>query len=348
MKKIDLRSDTLTRPTPTMWAAMCRAEVGDDVYQEDPTVNRLERISAEMLGKEAALFVSSGTMGNLIPLILHCQRGDEAIVGKNSHIFVDEVAGAAALAGVQLNTLANQPDGTLRLEEIRAAIRAVDIHCPKTSLVAIENTHAERGGVPLTLEYTRQVGALAKERGLKMHLDGARIFNAAVALGVSAKDLAAPADSVTFCLSKGLCAPAGSMLCGSADFIARARKVRKQLGGGMRQIGILAAAGIVALEENIERLAEDHLRMRQLAAGLAAIPGLRIDSEYPPSTNMLFVSLEDEVPIDAETLYVRLAEKDVLCMVYGARQVRLVTHYWINDEDVDAAVRAFREVLAAV
>jgi threonine aldolase len=342
---IDLRSDTVTHPTPSMWEAISHAEVGDDVYHEDPTVNRLERMAADRVGKEAALFVSSGTMGNLIPLMGHCRRGDEAIVGKHSHTFIDEVGGAAGIAGVQLNTLPNQPDGTLLLDEIAAAIRPGDVHCPHTSMIALENTHAECGGVPLTAEYTHQVGELAHANGLKLHIDGARLFNAAVALGITARDLVQPADTVTFCLSKGLCAPAGSMLCGTEEFIQRARKIRKQLGGGMRQVGILAAAGIVALQENIERLAEDHRRMKLLAAGLDEIEELKVDFKLPPDTNILFLSLDEGIPMDSQELFLCLKAEGLLCMPYGGKRIRLVTHYWINDEDIDRAVDIFHRVL---
>jgi threonine aldolase len=343
---IDLRSDTVTHPTPSMWEAISHAEVGDDVYLEDPTVNHLEQMAADLMGKQAALFVTSGTMGNLIAILAHCSRGDEAIVGKRSHIFIDEVGGAAGIAGVQLNTLPNQPDGTLLLEDIIAATRSRDdIHLPHTSMIALENTHAECGGVTLTAEYTQRVGELARSNDLKLHIDGARLFNAAAALEVPARELAQPADSVTFCLSKGLCAPVGSMLCGSREFIQRARKIRKQLGGGMRQVGILAAAGIVALEENIDRLAEDHRRMKALAGGLKGVEGLKVDFKFPPDTNILFLSLGDDISIDAEELYLRLKTEGLLCMPYGGKRFRLVTHYWITDDDIEHAISIFQRVL---
>jgi threonine aldolase len=245
---IDLRSDTVTHPTPAMREAMARAEVGDDVFGDDPTVNRLQEMAAERMGKEAGLFVPSGTMGNLAAVLSHCGRGDEVILGSKSHTFLYEAGGVSALGGVHSHQASNQPDGTLDLGEVRGAIRSEDDHFPVTRLICLENTHNRCGGVALTVEYTRAAGELAHEHGLALHLDGARIFNAAVALGVEAGDLAAPADSITFCLSKALSAPVGSVLCGSKDFIARARRARKQLGGGMRQAGVLAAAGIVALE----------------------------------------------------------------------------------------------------
>ena len=288
---IDLRSDTVTVPTPAMREAMSHAEVGDDVYGEDPSINLLQKLAAEKMGKEAGLFVPSGTMGNLIAVLTHCDRGDEAIMGNLGHTFLFEGGGVAALGGVMPHTLPNQPDGTLLLEDIRSAIRGDDPHFPVSKLVILENTHNRCGGVPLSVEYTRKVADLAHSQGLKLHVDGARIFNAAVALGVPVIQLVEQANSVTFCLSKALCAPVGSVLCGSAEFIYRARRIRKQLGGGMRQAGILAAAGIVALQTMVDRLAEDHARARRLADGLKAIPGLIIEPAQPPS-NMVFAQLE--------------------------------------------------------
>ena len=344
---IDLRSDTVTHPTPAMREAMARAEVGDDVYREDPTVNHLEAMAAELLGKESALFVPSGTMGNLIGVLGHCQRGDEVIMGHLGHTFLFEGGGVSALGGVFVHTLPNQPDGTLRLDDILAAIRPPDVHHPITRLVVLENTHNRCGGVPLSVAYTRQVGDAIHARGLALHLDGARIFNAAVALGVTAKALAEPADTVTFCLSKGLCAPVGSVLCGSREFIERARRIRKQLGGGMRQAGILAAAGIVALETMIDRLAEDHRRARMLAEGLVRLPGISLPMGMP-ATNMVFISLDESLPIDAPAFAARLANYGVRVGVVGVRQLRLVTHYWIGDAEVAQTLEAFRAVLSAL
>ena len=273
MNFVDLRSDTVTTPTPAMREAMYSAEVGDDVYGEDPTVNRLQALAAEKTGKEAGLFVTSGTMGNLAAVLAHCDRGDEVILGNLAHTFLFEAGGISALGGVHSHQIPNQPDGTLALDDILAAIRPDDAHFPVTRLICLENTHNRCGGVSLSVEYTRQVGELAHEHGLQVHLDGARLFNAAVAQGVSAAELAGPVDSVTFCLSKGLSAPVGSVLCGSGEFIHRAHRIRKQLGGGMRQAGVLAAAGIVALETMVDRLAEDHARARTLASRLQALPG---------------------------------------------------------------------------
>ncbi|MBN1145900.1 MAG: low-specificity L-threonine aldolase [Anaerolineales bacterium] len=345
MKTIDLRSDTVTLPTPAMRQAMAQAEVGDDVYGEDPTINRLQQMSASMLGKEAGLFVPSGTMGNLVAILAHCNRGDEVILGNKAHTFLYEAGGISALGGVHSCQIPNQPDGTLTLEDIRAAIRPDDAHHPITRLAALENTHNRCGGVSLSAAYTRSVGELARQRGLILHIDGARIFNAAIDQGVSARELAEPADSLTFCLSKALCAPVGSVLCGTAEFIHRALRIRKQLGGGMRQAGVLAAAGIVALESMVDRLAEDHARARRLAQGLAQIPGLALDPGAP-QTNMVFLSLAEETaPLTARQVVQRLAERGVLVGAVGERRFRLVTHYWIDDQDIDNALAAFAQVL---
>lgn len=343
MKTIDLRSDTVTKPTPAMREAMAQAEVGDDVYGEDPTINRLEAMSAELLGKEAGLFVSSGTMGNLAAVMSHCQRGDEVILGNKSHTFYFEAGGMSVIAACQPYTIPNQTDGTLRLDDIRGAIRTEDDHFPVSRLIVLENTHNRCGGVSLSVDYTQSVAEIAKEHNLKVHIDGARIFNAAIARGVEAADLVAPADSVTFCLSKGLSAPVGSVLCGSKDFIYLAKRARKQLGGGMRQAGVLAAAGIVALEQIRPRLAEDHQRAAELGGGLAAIPGVSVDPVY---TNMVYVHLDAELPIDAETTVARLKEQGVLIGAVGPRSFRLVTHCWIGDEDVEQAVETFRSVVS--
>jgi threonine aldolase len=289
---VDLRSDTVTKPTLEMREAMARADVGDDVFGDDPTVNHLQEIAAARLGKQAALFVPSGTMGNLAAVLSHCARGDEVILGDLCHTSLYEAGGVAALGGVHPRTLANQPDGTLLLDAIEASIRTVDDHFPRSRLICLENTHNRCGGVALTAEYTRRVGDIAREHALGLHLDGARLFNAAAATGSSAAELAQAADSVTFCLSKALCAPVGSVLCGSAEFIRQARRVRKQLGGGMRQAGVIAAAGIVALEKMTDRLGEDHARARRLGEALRTIPGIVLESN-PPPTNMVYVSLAD-------------------------------------------------------
>ena len=345
MTFIDLRSDTVTQPTPAMREAMAQAPVGDDVYGEDPSLNRLQEMAAARLGKEAALFVPSGTMGNLAGILAHCTRGDEVILGNKAHTFLFEAGGISALGGVHSCQIPNQEDGTLDLDDIRNAIRPDDAHQPVTRLVTLENTHNRCGGVALNAEYTRAVGQLAHDHNLRLHLDGARLFNAAAGLGVDAKELVEPVDSVTFCLSKGLCAPVGSILCGSRDYIQKAHRLRKQLGGGMRQAGILAAAGIVALETMVERLPEDHKRAQSLAQGLAQIPGLVLDPGTP-YTNMVFLSLAEDAQIGtASQVAQRLADQSILVGVVGERRFRLVTHYWINDEAVDCAISAFRAVL---
>lgn len=345
MENIDLRSDTVTQPTPAMRAAMASAEVGDDVYGEDATVNRLQEAAAALMGKEAGLFVPSGTMGNLAAVLAHCGRGDEAIMGDKGHTFLFEAGGISALGGVFPHTLPNQPDGTLKLEDIRVAIRPDNVHHPVSRLVILENTQNRCGGVPLTVEYTRQVGALAHEKGLSLHLDGARIFNAAAALGVEARMLTEAVDSVTFCLSKGLCAPVGSVLCGSQGFIKEARRIRKQLGGGMRQAGILAAAGLIALEQMVPRIGEDHRRAKDLAEGLRQIPGIML-SPAMPASNMIFLHITDEIPASASDLAGKLAGMGIKVGVVGQRNFRLVTHYWIDDQAVETTINAFKSVVS--
>lgn len=341
MSIVDLRSDTLTQPTPAMRQAMAEADVGDDVYGEDPTVNRLQEISAAKMGKEAGLFVASGTMGNLVAILAHCDRGDEVILGNLAHSFLHEAGGISAIGSVHSCQIPNRPDGTLKLDDIQAAIRPDDAHFPITRLIVLENTHNRCGGVPLSVEYTHAVAKIAQEQNIRLHLDGARIFNAAAALGVDAKDLVDRADSVTFCLSKGLCAPVGSVICGSRPFITRAHRIRKQLGGGMRQAGILAAAGIVALESMVDRLTEDHARASRLARSLEKIPGITLDPGTP-YTNMLYLSLdEDFVSLTGTQVAELLDEMDIKVGVVSERRFRLVTHYWIDDADVERTVDAF-------
>jgi threonine aldolase len=345
---IDLRSDTVTWPTPEMREAMANAEVGDDVHGEDPTVNRLEKLAAERLGKEAALFVTSGTQGNLIAILEHCGRGDEMIIGQKAHPFINEVGGAAALGGIHPYPITVQRDGTLALDDIRAAFRdPQDVHYPSTRLVCLENTNGSVGGIPLTADYTRSVRALCDEFGLKLHIDGARIWNAAAALGCDVKELAEPAHTITFCLSKGLCAPAGSLLCGPRKIIDRARRTRKMLGGGMRQVGVLAAAGLIAIEHMTMRLGEDHAHARQLAEGLCTIPGIGLDMAQV-QTNMVFFWLDESLPFDAQGLYERLdTGYNVKLDVTGPRSFRAVTHYWITPERIETALHAVRETLEA-
>ena len=342
MNIIDLRSDTVTQPTPEMREAMYRAELGDDVYGEDPTVNRLERMAAERMGKEAALFVVSGTMGNLVALLTHCRRGDEVILGDRSHTFLFEQGGMASLGGIIPHTIPNQPDGTMRLEDLEGAIRGDDVHFPRTRLICLENTHNVCNGTPLSVEYTAQVARLANDHGLQIHVDGARIFNAAAALGVDVRELVQDVDSVQFCLSKGLCAPVGSLVCGSAEFIAEARRARKVVGGGMRQAGVLAAAGIVALEQIADRMGEDHARAKRLEEGLAGIPGLDVG---PAVSNILYFGLTEQVSKTPEEVVAGLAERGVRMLGRVGGRFRAVTHHWISDEDVERTIQAMREVI---
>jgi threonine aldolase len=344
MKIIDLRSDTLTRPTPSMLRAMAAAEVGDDVFGEDPTVNRLEEIAADRTGKEAAVFVTSGTMGNLVSQLAHCGRGEEAILGSLSHTFFFEQGGTAAVGGIHPRTIANQPDGTLSPAEIEAAIRSDNIHFPRTRLIMLENTHNLCGGYPLNTAYMRTIGDIARRYQLKIHVDGARIFNAAAALNESVASLVSEADSVSFCLSKGLAAPVGSVVCGRREFIAAARRARKLLGGGMRQAGVLAAAGIVALSEMVDRLADDHANARKLAEGLAAMRGLSIDPAQI-KTNIVYFG-ENGGGMTVEQLIKRLAEQGVRMLPVGSHHIRAVTHYHITAEDIDTVLAVFARILS--
>jgi threonine aldolase len=346
MDLIDLRSDTVTEPTPEMRRAMAEAEVGDDVLREDPTINRLQELGAAKLGKEAALFVPSGTMGNLVSVLAHCGRGDEVILGNACHTYLYEAGGIAALGGVHPFSLPNQPDGTMDLDTLRNSIRTENIHFPVTRLVMLENTHNRCGGVALTTEYTHAVGRIAHDSNIALHIDGARIFNAAAAIGTTAMDLAVPADSITFCLSKGLCAPVGSLICGNKVFIEKARRIRKQLGGGMRQAGILAAAGIVALDQMADRLTEDHIRARRLAESLAEIKGVVYEMGLP-QTNMIFLSFGDEIKISTEQILSRLKNDGILTSAVKTRQIRMVTHFWITDEDIERTIQAFHHALEA-
>jgi threonine aldolase len=344
MEIVDLRSDTVTKPTPEMREAMAKAEVGDDVYGDDPTVNRLQEMAAEITGKEAGLFVPSGTMGNLAAILTHCQRGDEVILGQKNHTFLFEAGGISALGGIHSYQLQNQPDGSLLLSDIEAAIRPNDIHDPITRLVCLENTHNRCGGTVQTPEYTRHISEFAHGRKLKVHLDGARIFNAAVALDVPARKLTESVDSVTFCLSKGLCAPVGSLLCGEMEFIQRAKRTRKMLGGGMRQAGILAAAGIVALQKMVSRLGEDHKRASDLAEGLSENTGIVLDAGSPV-TNMVFFSLAPKIKLSALEVEDMLKARGILVSATDQRRFRLVTHYWIDDPAINKTVAAFAEIL---
>lgn len=334
---IDLRSDTVTHPTPEMRVAMASAVVGDDVFGDDTTVIRLEEFAADLLGYEAGLFVASGTMGNLVALLTHCERSSEAIVGDKSHVFLHEVGGMAALGGIQASKIPNQPDGTLKLEDIEGAIREDDVHHPRTRLICLENTQNSCGGVPLTPSYMNSVTEIARAHGLKVHLDGARLANASVALGVPMKKLTRGADSTMICLSKGLCAPIGSVLCGSRSFIAEARRNRKQVGGGMRQVGVIAAAGLIALKDMVSRLEEDHENAKRLAEGLRTMPGIVLQNPEP-RTNMVYFQLGPDAKVSKQTLLEHLRNKGILA------DMRLVTHRWISSRDVDTVLAALRNV----
>ncbi|NLC15470.1 MAG: low-specificity L-threonine aldolase [Firmicutes bacterium] len=343
-KTIDLRSDTVTQPTPEMREAMARAEVGDDVYGEDPTINRLEALGAEMVGKDAAVFVPTGTMGNQVSIMARANRGDEIIVESNAHIFMYEAGGPAVLSGVQIRTVPGTR-GAMDPEDVKAAIREDDIHCPRTALICMENTHNRSGGCVLPLENMRAIYELAKAQGIAVHLDGARVFNAAAALGVDVKQITKFADSVQFCLSKGLCAPVGSLVAGPKDFIERARRARKVLGGGMRQAGILAAAGIVALEKMTKRLAEDHEKAKRLAQGLASVPGLDIDMSTV-QTNMVLVGTKG-AGMDASGFAALMERRGVLFNPSTKYKVRMVTHNDVGFDDIDEAIRRVKEALSA-
>lgn len=327
-----------------MREAMASAEVGDDVFGEDPTVNRLQEMAAERMGKEAALYVASGTMANLVCLLSHCERGDEVYLGDQSHIFIYEAGSSAAVGGLHPHPLHNNEDGTLNLEEIEAAIRPDDSHFPRSRLLCLENTHNRCWGSPLGLEYMEKIGDLAGRLNLKVHLDGARIFNAALAEGVEPRELAKGCDSVSFCLSKGLGAPVGSLICGSSKFIKRAHRMRKQLGGGMRQAGIIAAGGIYALENMVGRLAEDHAMALRLAQGIEGIRGLKTDVERV-RTNIVFFELVEE-RITADQLLERAAKKGVRFSIGYGGLMRMVTHYGLEMEDIDRAVEVFRGIMA--
>ncbi len=339
---IDLRSDTVTQPTPEMRQAMFEAEVGDDVYGEDPTVNRLQELAAEISGKEAALFVPTGTMANLASMLSHCGRGDEVILGNLAHPYLNEVGGLAALGGIHPFPIPNQPDGTLRLEDIQAAIRADDIHHPITRLIALENTQNRCSGAVLTSAYTSGVSALAHEHRLLLHIDGARIFNAAVALDETVAELARGADSLTICLSKGLCAPVGSLICGSHEFIARCLRNRKLMGGGMRQAGVLAAAGIIALTEMPHYLSEDHRRAATLASGLSAIQSLDV---APQQTNIVRFTLKEGANLSYDQIHTQLAEKEILIGHGGPWGMRAVTYFGVSDQDIERTLDAFNSLI---
>ncbi|XP_016899824.2 low-specificity L-threonine aldolase 1-like [Cucumis melo] len=349
-RKIDLRSDTVTKPTETMRAAMAMAEVDDDVLGNDPIALELEEEMAKIMGKEEGLFVPSGTMGNLISVLVHCEiRGSEVIVGDNSHIHIYENGGIATIGGVHSRTVKNKDDGTMDIDLIEAAIRNPkgQLFFPTTRLICLENTHANSGGRCLCVEYIDKVGELAKKHDLKLHIDGARIFNASVATGVSVDRLVQVADSVSVCLSKGLGAPVGSVIVGSKSFISKARRVRKTLGGGMRQIGILCAAGLVALKENVQKLEADHHKAKQLASGLCQIKGIKVDLKSV-ETNIIFFEIEEDSQISAKLLCKSMEEHGILLMQESLSRIRIVLHHQISTSDVEYTLKCMKQFLCGV
>jgi len=340
---IDFRSDTVAMPSPEMRKAMVEAPLGDDVFGDDPTTNRLMEVAAERMGKEAATFVPSGTMGNLIGIAVNARRGEELIADADSHAFYYETAGAAAVCGVQIRPVATQA-GVMSPRQVAEAVRPRDDpHQPITAAVSFENTHNRHGGVAWPLEALRAASDAAHAQGLRVHLDGARIFNAAVALGVPAAEIAAGADTVTFCLSKGLACPVGSIFCGSAEDVEEAKRWRKRLGGGMRQVGVLAAAGLIALDQMVDRLAEDHANARTLAEGLSELPGVRCDLSRV-QTNLVYFDVET---MPAPGFLDECAKRGVISEPTGPHTVRFVTHYGIDAEDIQTALKVCEEVLTA-
>jgi len=345
LKNIDLRSDTVTLPTEEMREAIARAELGDDVYGEDPTVTRLEQIAAAMVGKEAAMLVPTGTMGNLAAMLAHCPRGTKAFLGAQAHTYVYEAGGAAAFGGIVMTPIRNTADGKLDLDELREEVeQPLDLHFAKPALLTLENTHNLCNGAAVELSHMAEVSDLARRHALSVHLDGARIFNAALALETSAEKIASFSDSVSFCLSKGLACPVGSLLCGSKEFVGRARRTRKALGGGMRQAGIIAAAGIVALQKMIVRLGEDHLNARALAQGLGLIAGINV-RPIERRTNMVVFDVDGDAS-NALKFTTALKQRDVLVGARGPTSFRAVTHYGISRADIDRAVAAASEAAA--
>lgn len=340
---IDLRSDTVTKPDERMRKAMYEAEVGDDVYGEDPTVNKLEEMAAALLGKEDALFVTSGTQGNQIAGLVHCLPGQEVIMESQAHIFLYEAAALSAFSGVQIKTIDGE-NGAMNPAEVEAAVRGEDIHQPETGLICIENTHNKAGGAVVPLENMEAIYQVAKQNDIPVHLDGARLFNASVASTTPIKEFAKYTDSVQFCLSKGLGAPVGSIIAGSSDFISHARKWRKRLGGGLRQVGVLAAPGIIALEENIVRLQNDHANAKHLAEGLQAIEGLTIKNSV--DTNIILVDISD-CGLSTEAFVHQLKNHDILTGAFGPNTIRFVTNNGICEEDIGTVVAKVKKIVKA-
>ena len=340
---IDLRSDTVTLPTEEMRNAMATAAVGDDVMGEDPTVNQLEKMAADLAGMEASLFVASGTMGNLVSVLAHCDRGDEVVLGDKSHLYRGEAGGISVLGSVSFKPLQNQEDGTIDINQLFESISPDDFHFSKTKVIALENTQNYCGGAVLLPEYVEKVSNFTNEHGLLLHMDGARIFNAAVYLGLNLSTLLENVDSVSICLSKGLSAPVGSLVCGSDEFISKARRIRKMLGGGMRQAGIIAAAGIIALEKMVDRLSEDHINAKKLAVGLSKIPNIGIDIDQV-QTNIIFFEIKEVSELKLASL---LENKGV--KIYPRKpKWRIVTHSGITSTDVDIVLDAFKKSMDAL
>jgi threonine aldolase len=347
MDRIDFRSDTVTWPTPAMREAMANAKVGDDVYGEDPTIADLEAAAAQKTGKEAALFVASGTMGNLVSILAHATRGEEIIVGKDSHVMCWEAGNIASLGGVIPYTLPTDQFGRMFLQDVEGAIRPENDHLPKTRLIHVENSFGAKYGYPIPPQYFIGIQDIARRNGLKVHLDGARIFNAAVAQNIDVREITGHVDSLTFCLSKGLCAPVGSVICGSFEFIKQGRRIRKSVGGGMRQAGILAAAGMIALEQMVDRLEIDHRHACLLAEGLEVIPGIEFDFDRV-RTNMVFFNLTADVPYLASDIANRMREEaNIWVGTTGPRSFRAVTHYWIKEPDIELFLDVLGNIMDA-
>ncbi len=345
MDRIDFRSDTVSWPTPAMREAMAQAELGDDVYGEDPTVNQLEAMAAAKVGMEAGLFVTSGTMGNLVAILTHATRGDEAIVGQDSHTFCWEAGGMATLGSVTPKPLPTDFMGRMDLKQVEASVRGDNPHLPHSRLILVENSYGEKGGYPIPPDYFAGIRDIANRHQLVVHMDGARLFNAVVALGIEPIEITRYLDSVTFCLSKGLCAPVGSVLCGSHEFIKKARRARKVLGGGMRQAGVLAAAGIVALNEMVDRLSEDHAHAYQLAVGLSKIPGVNVDLDQV-KTNMVFFELDESLRVTTREVVAQLRERaNIWLGPVGSRRFRAVTHYWIGSNEVELLLETLQAII---
>ena len=345
MEIVDLRSDTVTLPTASMRQAMVVAELGDDVFEEDPTVNALEEKAAGIFGKEKALLVPSGTMANLVSVLTHCDRGTEVILGDKAHTYMYEAGGIAAFGGVHPRILNNHDDGTIDLDEIKRAIRPDNVHFPKTQLISLENSHNVCYGAPISKDYIDAVAKIAKEHGLPIHIDGARIFNAAVALDTTVKSLTENVDSVSFCLSKGLSCPVGSVICSSAQFIAKARRLRKGLGGGMRQAGILAVSGLVGLDEMVDRLEDDHANARRLAEGISEIDGLSVDLNHV-KTNIVYAELTDDKKTQDEVI-TAMGERGVKFFAVGSARFRMVANRGVDGDGIEKAIKEFSSYFAS-